>query len=67
VQHRSRQLCFGGCDAGLSEVQRVLGGFSAPFSQAKFFMCGSAKSLSANFGLARVMVQVTDNFSGLID
>jgi hypothetical protein len=30
-------------------------------------MRGSAKGLSANFGLACVMVQITDDFSSLID
>jgi hypothetical protein len=58
---------FGGSDPGLSKVQGVLSGFGAPFSQAELLKRASAKRLGASFDLPRMILQVTDDLSRLIN
>jgi hypothetical protein len=61
------QLGFGGGDTGLSKIQGVLSGLGAPFSKAELFKRVSAKGLGASFDLPRVVLQITDNLSRLVD
>jgi hypothetical protein len=45
----------------------MLGSFGAPLREAKFFSRAPTKILCAGFRLARLILQITNNFGRLID